>query len=136
MQEDTYHPSEIWPMIVQFWWCPLTHLAFSVGPVPVLLSLIAGTLEFVIGWLNPGSFWCCFGWLSDFLCVNFVFSKFGCRVATPLNPFTGPLLEDFLLALSITYPGHWLLAVLPAHLNTCKGKCFVITQQSKVWAIK
>ena len=39
--------------------------------------------------------------LGSFL-VSSCFSDSGCRVATLLNPFTGPLLEDLLLALSLT----------------------------------
>jgi len=39
--------------------------------------------------------------LGSFL-VSSCFSDSGCRVATLLNPFAGPLLEDLLLALSLT----------------------------------
>ncbi len=54
----------------------------------------------------------------------------GRRVATLLNPFTGPLLEG------LSSSGHWSLAALLVHPDTCKGKCFVITQWLKAWAIE
>jgi len=50
---------------------------------------------------------CCFGSVGLLVCLGAFlvsphFSDFGCRVATLLNPFTVPLLEDLLLALSLT----------------------------------
>jgi len=117
---QTHHPvnSGLQPFN---WVCPLTHLAFSVGLVSALLSLVAGELEFVIGWLNSGSFWSSVLLVVGFPVCHLVFSNSGCRVATLLNQFTDLLLED-LLALSLTFPGHCSLAVHPAHPRTCKGK--------------
>ncbi len=113
---------------IEGFWC-----GYSFGSISLFLCLFGSFNPFLHSFGSVNTFLHLFKSLS-FCVISFLwFWVQGGHLFEPIYwPFVGECVGTVFLTFTQTLVSYSSLA----HPSTCKGKCFVTTQQSKAWAIK